>query len=509
MQLINSFGKLIYIHRTGILQLILFVIVYVLNIHNEFYAIFSIKTLAIQAVIWLFYLAFLYVIISIILSNSVAISFLTLFVSLIYFYAFPIALYIKDLPILSALHSFRFLIPIWLIVSFLLFNFIRKRNWQLEKIGKYLTLLLLCFSVFEFVNLFNIYYKRQKLTFANDFQPSNPISENTSSGNFKKRDIFFIVYDSYTSASVLQKYFEYNNDDLTSFLKANNFVILNNARSNYYYTPFSIASTLNMGYLPLKEGKFKKNNQIIFSGLKNIFQNHLFDFLGKHGYKIINLSVFPISDQSSPLAMKYFGSTEKDLLQLRTLQNASILPLIERFNNHKTPYKKQSAAQNLLNDIHFIRDTLNKGLFMPADYPRFIFLHNTIPHSPYILKRDGALRIPEENDPSNQHAYLEQLIATNMYIKKTVTGIRKMNPEAIVILVGDHGFRFFPEAIDIKEAFGILHAVYFPQNEYPVSSDSMTSVNIFRVVLNTYFNQEIQLLPDSLVLPSEAIKKDL
>ena len=47
-----------------------------------------------------------------------------------------------------------------------------------------------------------------------------------------------------------------------------------------------------------------------------------------------------------------------------------------------------------------------------------------------------------------------------------------------------------------KEKMGILNALYLPDVDKSLLHPSMTSVNIFRIVFNTYFKTRLKLLPD-------------
>lgn len=69
----------------------------------------------------------------------------------------------------------------------------------------------------------------------------------------------------------------------------------------------------------------------------------------------------------------------------------------------------------------------------------------------------------------------------------------------IIILQGDHGYRFYDKRSDEDKMFSILNAFYFSDGDYRLLYDSISSVNTFRVVLNKYFKQNYELLKDSIV----------
>jgi hypothetical protein len=71
----------------------------------------------------------------------------------------------------------------------------------------------------------------------------------------------------------------------------------------------------------------------------------------------------------------------------------------------------------------------------------------------------------------------------------------------VILLQADHGpgSRLdweSPEGSDLRERFSILNAYRLPAAEQGALYASISPVNSFRVVFNTYFGARLQLLPD-------------
>src|SRR6202000_1611417 len=62
-------------------------------------------------------------------------------------------------------------------------------------------------------------------------------------------DIYFLLFDEYASSRALWQSLGYDKRGVDSFLLQRGFHIQYDSRSNYHYTPFSMASILNMSYL--------------------------------------------------------------------------------------------------------------------------------------------------------------------------------------------------------------------------------------------------------------------
>jgi len=93
-------------------------------------------------------------------------------------------------------------------------------------------------------------------------------------------------------------------------------------------------------------------------------------------------------------------------------------------------------------------------------------------------------------------SYIQQVAYSNRLIKQIVDSIIAISARpTIIILQGDHGFTF-NKSVHAPDLFSNLNAVYFSNRDYHLLTDSITNVNTFRVVLNTFFEQNLTLLPD-------------
>ena len=94
--------------------------------------------------------------------------------------------------------------------------------------------------------------------------------------------------------------------------------------------------------------------------------------------------------------------------------------------------------------------------------------------------------------------YIGQLEYTNSLILKLVNDIKHYrNNNCIIIVLGDHGSRFFEKISDKEdEHYTILSSFYFPDHDYQALYDSISHVNIFRSIFRKYFGEDQARLPD-------------
>ena len=188
-----------------------------------------------------------------------------------------------------------------------------------------------------------------------------------------------------------------------------------------------------------------------------------------------------------------------------------------------TPLRHIWPAQTDLNSSAFSRerilylfDHLHEIAHDPA--PTFTFAHLLSPHPPFVFGKDGegvgaryvffSLANREKVRGRFRDAerfiegYRDQSIFITRRIEETIDRILATSPEPpIIILQSDHGSELYldPEDVlntDLKERMSILNAYYFPGKRYEGLYDSISPVNSFRVLLNTFYGANIKLLAD-------------
>ncbi len=131
-------------------------------------------------------------------------------------------------------------------------------------------------------------------------------------------DIYFLLFDEYESTSALKTNYRYDNSGLDSFLLRKGFHIQTGSRGNYNYTPFCMASMLNMEYL--KGFRDKSAMSIRDYGNCNtlIRNNQVIRFLSSRGYEIVNNSVFDLAGHPS-FVYQFLLPQKTNLITERTL----------------------------------------------------------------------------------------------------------------------------------------------------------------------------------------------
>ncbi len=141
--------------------------------------------------------------------------------------------------------------------------------------------------------------------------------------------------------------------------------------------------------------------------------------------------------------------------------------------------------------------------------PQFIYAHFYMPHEPFFFDKNGRRKdddtVMAEYKIRSIPGYLEYLQYTNTRIRGLVDTIMiNTQSKATIILASDHGFRSATTLPNPKFHFQNLNAIYFPSGNYDQLYDSLSNVNIFRVVLNSLYAQRLPLLKDSTIFLEHA-----
>lgn len=134
----------------------------------------------------------------------------------------------------------------------------------------------------------------------------------------------------------------------------------------------------------------------------------------------------------------------------------------------------------------FAFESLEKLPDLPGK--KFVYAHLYSAHQPYVFYSDGGFNPDLKQGP---YAYRDQIIYTNARLLEIVkTILAKSDPAPVIVIQGDHSF--FEGADRVK----ILNAYYLPDGGEKSLYSTITPVNTFRIIFNTYFGGQYELLPD-------------
>lgn len=400
----------------------------------------------------------------------------------------------------SFVSSYSFLLPAGFTFLLVIFWMIRKTNSEFKRLYLFVNLTFLIFIIYEIA----------AMAINNPARKDNLSSQSFHAASYQPcdscvhPDIYYIVFDAYTSSEVLSREFSYDNSSIDSFLRMKGFYLVRHSNSNYNLTPFSIGATFNSDYLrSLNPHKEYFMDQYL-PGILFVRNNQLIPILREEGYQIFNHSIFDFKDAASTiipydlweLSLIYerhniFRKINKDIGYI-------LWPRIYYRSSDVSAKLKYAAERDrfLSRSLKELRRTIQ----IKNDAPKFTYAHFLLPHAPYTYDSSGN-NIPYEpkqmTPEEDKKGYINQLAYTNKIIRTLVEEIFLHSEKPVaIILQGDHGHRYYiPEKKHLE--FPNLNAWYFYNKDYKLLHDSLSNVNTFRIVFNNFFRKNYPLLKDT------------
>ena len=339
-------------------------------------------------------------------------------------------------------------------------------------------------------------------------------------------DIYYIILDEYAGQSELLNSLGFDNSQFLESLKARGFYVAENSRANYFETAFSLASSLNMDYLDDLAGHRNDDLRPLYHMISD---NRVLWAVKSLGYAYIQFAtIFPVT-RSNPNADILFNGYDAQRIKLGNL--IEIDPKTFNIKDYHltlaettllrpfmtTVLLKDNRIRNLAN-----LEELNRIAQMPE--PTFTFAHFILPHAPFVFSPDEGPENPDvpvdgqivdRNKYEPFSDYVDQLIFTNRVISKAVDDIlEKSDNDPIIVIQGDHGFRWLCEGCyqesknwDDEHYYNviepILNAYHLPDGGDAALYPTISPVNSFRVVFDKYFGANLEVLEDRHYRPAD------
>jgi hypothetical protein len=389
-------------------------------------------------------------------------------------------------------------------------NYVWKRVKKPQLITQFFNIVSIAALIFPLRGtlLIGSQVSKDPLTHWSNDIPSEPVPLNTD----YQPDIYYIILDGYAREDVLKDIYHYDNSDFSQYLTDKGFYIAQASLSNYVRTGMSLPASLNFEYLAALASKGQNTtNWYPLQGL--ISDSRARRSLEKAGYQFITLSpgFFYTEIRDSDHYLSPYWINFNDFEQL--ILGVSAFGAVTDLDFMKIPHYSYKTHRERIQYAFFALQNINT-LVKKDLRPKIVFAHILAPHPPFVFDNLGNPITPKRaysiNDASDYEGttdeykqnYINQLIYTNTMMKQTIEQILKNSKTPPVIIIqGDHGPGAYlnwdsAEKSCIKERFSILNAYYFPDQNYSALYSSISPVNSFRVIFNTYFGTHLGLLED-------------
>ncbi len=310
-------------------------------------------------------------------------------------------------------------------------------------------------------------------------------------------DIYYIIPDAYTRDDTLMEVYSYDNTPFLEALEDRGFYVARCSQSNYAWTRLSLGSSLNLDYI-----------QVVLPSQESVYLDHLVKdnlvvgIFESMDYKIISFdTAFPptlwyhadyLFSYKRDNSWEHFishGLREYEALFFRTTAGLVLLDVESLLQGKVQELVYESPKRDRYVRVEYNLDKLDTVPLMAS--PKFVFAHINIPHEPYIFSKTGKF-IPNQAD--DIVGYRQQIEYMNSRILDLVDVIlAQSSVPPIIVIQGDHGG---VETVNDYRRTNILNAYYFPNGGVDALYPSITPVNTFRLIFDTFFGTDYGLLPD-------------
>ncbi len=389
----------------------------------------------------------------------------------------------------------RTLVPLWLVLTALVIWWASRKSLNITPVTYGLNLIGLFLLIFPIVQLVS-FSVQSSISQANAAKDTSTLNLKPGS---QPSDVYYIILDGYGRADVLEKQFGYDNSTFLNDLRKMGFFVADCAQSNYAQTQLSLASSMNFDYIDALSHRFVAGSTDRTGLDALIHHGAVRESLEKAGYKTVAFATGFLATELNDA--DYFLSPGYSWGQLNEFESLLMETTFARLIQDGNRFSMQtSGSERFRERTLFALDKLDKLSYIQG--PKFVFVHLVIPHPPYVFGPTGGPIAPVDAGTTKTQEgashYRDQVIYINSRMMEILPKIiANSSTPPIIVIQGDHG----PTVPSSSRArMSNLNAYYLPGN-LPGADKSVystiTPVNTFRVIFNTYFGQNLKLLDDT------------
>lgn len=319
------------------------------------------------------------------------------------------------------------------------------------------------------------------------YKPNAVMTENSI---VEKPDIYLIILDSYGREDVISTYYDFDNSRFLNNLRDLGFYVAGCSQANYPTTRYSISALFQSNYLPTDSPQ---------GHLPALMDTALMRKLRSLGYAVYSFEnrseaqfdlgqdrMFTRNNPDFGLNLFIGGLNEFESMFLETsmLRILMDMPqLVPGFDLSRAKYYEHfMQVKYTLTELPKIPDLAS---------PKFVVVHILVPHEPYIFSAEGEYQYTG----NSIKGYARNLSFINTKIPPILAQIiNRSKIPPVIIIQGDHGPNLQPPRPEIR--LPILNAYYVNSEAKKLLYPTITPVNSFRIIFDSYFKDNLPLLED-------------
>jgi hypothetical protein len=420
---------------------------------------------------------------------------------------------------LAAIGRHRYMIPTWALLFILATFFVVRSRSNLRSLNNALNITSIAALILPIFTIAQYQIESASGRATADTIHTRPVIQLQLPPGEEAPDVYYIILDAYGRADIIQEIFNYDNTPFLDELRERGFYIGDYSRPNYAQTSLSITSSTNMEYIqdmiPDLDPK-DKSRDVLWSLLKH---SRVRTALEAIGYKTVAFPTGLAGTDLQDADVYYSAGTMDEIVSLSAVTpfesmlvynsagriiTDGLIVLPSFIKELRYPYEVRRART--LNAFEHLMDVPD------LEGPHFVFAHIIAPHPPFVFDRNGNPVTPNapfslgfgygdyrpEELQSWIDGYREQLMFVNDRMIQVIDAIlAKSETPPIIVIQGDHGPKAETDILPYThERLSIFNAYYLPDGGEEALYPTITPVNSFRVIFDTYFGASLELLPD-------------
>ena len=350
------------------------------------------------------------------------------------------------------------------------------------------------------------FFSNEKIDFSPHFEDhSFSISEYETLPN-----VYYIILDGYPRNDVLKEHMNFDNSEFTNLLKQRGFHVAESSYANYSFSSLSISSTMNMSYVNFLADQFgedsRKYNPLLGKDVGLYADNQVIKNFKLMGYKVVKIGSAATYIHKMPLADLSPCYKTIHLMDNRLFDAVGRTSMIGYFIERWSEEQQRQIVLCDFEELPKINDYFEERVF--------VWSHIMLPHFPLIFGPNGepitpgtsllTMNHPEYTDDSwnVKQQFVQQIQFTNKKSIEFIDKILENEKRSVIIIQSDHGSAFGvnlqdPTDDDVFQRLSNFNAIYFPDEKHrEMLTYDRTNVNTFRIVFNTYFGSDYEMLDD-------------
>ncbi|MCJ7623358.1 MAG: hypothetical protein MUO76_07630 [Anaerolineaceae bacterium] len=414
---------------------------------------------------------------------------------------------------------------IWLVL-FLLLSFIILQTSLSDKFTQLLNIVSIMLIIFPMITIISTTIaistdhqsERDVISqIRGDIKAEASVNERSQS---ELPDIYYIIFDAYERADLLQEFYGYDNSAFIEALEDRDFYVASDSRSNYLSTTYSLNTSLNLIYF------HDFPTSILRQARYNLRTNYVNNFLRDQGYQVVvfDSGTGDTNNQYadifvSPESIQSGNGSEANPFEQLLLRTTVWLLLDRRGSLESAPEGADDPVisfSSVNHELSVRRERISHAFEHLTEYASkegnyFLFAHIYLPHIPFLYGPDGEeLKYSEDLSlywyAGESNSYIEYYTYQLDYLNKAVlnaidTILAESEKPVVIILQSDHGDGKYldwdePTAQGVNIRSAIHNSIYYSDLSYQTLYSTITPVNTFRLTLNHWFGTQYPILPD-------------